>query len=360
MLKSSSRTQAFTLVELLVVIAIIGILVGLLLPAVQAAREAARRMSCGNNMKQLGLAFHNHESTYKYVPAWGKQFSDNDTVAKTGNPFWAIGDDARRQSCLFQLLPYLEASNITDQFDMKKAFVDPRNLPAPWFTTVSASVRINLPTFICPSTPEVPRDYGPYFQAIGCPQPYDLPRSDYCPLRGVDSQVGTCIGLTTANNNMFADSAMLGVSTSGQTAVAGGIITKTNIKFAEVTDGLSNTICLIERAGMQKYYFRGRPLPGSTLLDGGLGLNSSYSDWNLARRVTGLSGANGTNITTARQLGCTIINVLNENNPYSFHSGGVQVLRGDGSVTFMPSTIDNNSFVAWVTRNGGDLANSIE
>ncbi|HUP82046.1 MAG TPA: DUF1559 domain-containing protein, partial [Pirellula sp.] len=85
--------RGFTLVELLVVIAIIGILVGLLLPAVQAAREAARRMQCGNNVKNLGLAFHNYESATKKIPPGGFHNRDGIGAASSSTswgPSWCV------------------------------------------------------------------------------------------------------------------------------------------------------------------------------------------------------------------------------------------------------------------------------
>lgn len=101
------RRSGFTLVELLVVIAIIGILVGLLLPAVQAAREAARRIQCLNNLKQIGLGFHNHHDQFKHWPSGGWDW-DTPPSYLGGSP--ATGND-QRAGWAFQLLPFVEAQN---------------------------------------------------------------------------------------------------------------------------------------------------------------------------------------------------------------------------------------------------------
>ena len=128
------RRAGFTLVELLVVIAIIGILVGLLLPAVQAAREAARRVSCMNNLTQLGLGMHHHEIAMEYLPAG------------VINPDGPIRNEAVGQhvSWVVQLLPYIEQQNVFKHFDQS----------AGAYAEVNQEARgQSLPTMLCPSYP---------------------------------------------------------------------------------------------------------------------------------------------------------------------------------------------------------------
>lgn len=139
------KRSGFTLVELLVVIAIIGVLVGLLLPAVQAAREAARRMSCSNNMKQLGLALHMHHDTVGYFPS--QRDSANAPVTPPQQSWY-------RWSPLASLTPYLEQSAIYEAIDLSKPLYVFSMGPPPGVTThpdLTDKVATRVATFLCPS-----------------------------------------------------------------------------------------------------------------------------------------------------------------------------------------------------------------
>ncbi len=169
---SSPSRRAFTLVELLVVIAIIGVLVGLLLPAVQAAREAARRTQCKNNLKQIGLALHNHENALKVFPTGGaKRWPWMELYAANGTPF---GPAKQGLGWGYQLLPYLEQNAVhnvrkTDQIQ-----------------------QVHIPMYNCPSR----RGATQYTK-----DPYGF-LTDYG-----SAQPGTVAGQCDLSNGTFCDTA---------------------------------------------------------------------------------------------------------------------------------------------------------
>ncbi len=145
MKRNRKHRAGFTLVELLVVIAVIGILVALLLPAVQAAREAARRTSCANNLKQLGLALHLHHDTMKYFPS-----QRDDAFAPTVPHFRSF----YRWSPLALLTPYLEQSNIYNRIDLRQPLYVFSPGPPPSVTAhpdLAEEVAIRVDVFHCPS-----------------------------------------------------------------------------------------------------------------------------------------------------------------------------------------------------------------
>jgi len=139
------RRDGFTLVELLVVIAIIGVLVGLLLPAVQAAREAARRMSCSNNMKQIGLGLHMHHDTMGFFPSQRDNLKA--PVPTSQQSFYRWGP-------LGLLTPFLEQTAIYEAIDLKKPLYLFSMGPPPGVAThpdLAEEVATSVPTFLCPS-----------------------------------------------------------------------------------------------------------------------------------------------------------------------------------------------------------------
>lgn len=219
------KRLGFTLVELLVVIAIIGVMVGLLLPAVQAAREAARRMSCSNNLKQLGIAFHNYHDTNNKMPPGASHLVHSGGQVAAHN--W------HGYSPLTMILPYIEQGVVFEQLVFNERHysgtIVPPALVAP--VTISNNTRIN--TFICPSD-------------------LDWPGGQ----RGV-----TNYGISFGSNRGYN----VGIQDGN-----GFFRRQRDNKFAEILDGLSNTVMLGEfnkgdNTGNQFDYRRdfanGQPFP---------------------------------------------------------------------------------------------------
>jgi prepilin-type N-terminal cleavage/methylation domain-containing protein len=194
-----SRHKAFTLVELLVVIAVIGVLVALLLPAVQAAREAARRIECSNNLKQIGLSLQNYHDVYKQLPAgWIAH-------AATGEPGWGWATHT---------LPFLEHGVIYDQISVMLPISHPANL---------ATRQTSLPSYRCPSDSRG-SDLMVLLEdeATGSPL-FSVARANYVGL----------FGTLEIEDDPFAGN--------------GVFYQNSRVRFADILDGLSTTLVVGER-----------------------------------------------------------------------------------------------------------------
>lgn len=233
---SRRKPAGFTLVELLVVIAIIGILVGLLLPAVQAAREAARRMSCSNNFKQVGLALHNYHSAYKRLPMHGGG-TGIDYIAGNTLAFYSPRTNQKSLSFLVGLMPFMEQQALWGIISNRLG-TDPLGNPIippwqpmgpkpqggqygyrPWVT--------EIPTLRCPSDP-----------GGGLPA---QARTNYAANIG-DSAVSTRIGMTNFLHGDYQQPNII-QATAVNRWQRGMFVTRKFTRFRDVLDGLSNTIC---------------------------------------------------------------------------------------------------------------------
>jgi len=345
-----SQKAGFTLVELLVVIAIIGTLVGLLLPAVQAAREAARRSQCANNMKQLGMAMQNLESSKKYMPTWCVELLPSEAPANPANPLFGVTADARKPIAVMgQLLAYAEGNTVANLFNFQRPLLDPINMMPPWPGAQNQTAAFApQQVYLCPSTPVVPDTYyADYFSQLGllsAGSTMKMPRTDYVPVRGIQGSLAVCAGLPNAST----ENGMLGSSDPK---------TKRRVKIAEVIDGLSKTVLFIEEAGKQSQFFKGKQVPVSNP-NNDVALNSLYLEWNVARQTRGLAGASGATPADRIAPGCAIVNIFNLDNPYSFHPQGVSYVRGDGSVAFMSQDIDPAIYCAMISRDGGEAVSN--
>ena len=333
-IRSHGGRTGFTLIELLVVIAIIGVLIGLLLPAVQKVREAANRMSCSNNLKQIGLAFHNYHDTYSAFPP--------DRVAMNW-PTWAV-----------VVLPFLEQGNVYSLWNIQKRYYE-QNGPA---GAAGDPCPYNIKTYFCPSRrsmPTSPSQPVPSAENLaGGAQPRGGGMSDYAVCGGTNGANGAIqegAAWVTSPAGLNPDTIPNGTP-AGPLVPLGTLVVsfRSLTSLATITDGTSNTFLAGEK------YIYPTDLNGGTTTDESV-YSSGNGQENGFRRFVGQSG------TTYRYLAPTIADPgtnfgLNTKKWVdkafgSWHPGVCQFVFCDGSVKSIPVTIDINTLQLLGVYNDG-------
>jgi prepilin-type N-terminal cleavage/methylation domain-containing protein/prepilin-type processing-associated H-X9-DG protein len=312
---SMMRKRGFTLVELLVVIAIIGILVGLLLPAVQAAREAARRMQCSNNLKQLGLAMHNHHDTFKKLP-----------------PMTASG--CCWGTWLLPTMPFIEQQNMYNLYQnyggsdtvssgfpaasTATASPYPRYGGAPNTTNITQK---RLPSFSCPS--------DKFNAPIG-----NITSHNYAVMTGNGNSGNAGAGPAPLPTGYILRVGMFppGILEHVTPVTSPPVKANNKSKFGDVSDGLSNTVMITE-----VLQGTGTDLRGFSWWVGGAGVSSFYTP---NTKTPDRLFQNCTTDPTIN-LPCVVDAAFPLNAARSRHTGGINAAMGDGSVRFVSDGIDS-------------------
>ena len=309
------KPRGFTLIELLVVIAIIATLVAILLPAVQQAREAARRSTCKNNLKQLGLAMHNYHDTYNTLPPGYVDLRSNPGTST------ALADNQGHWAWSALILPYMELGNVYDALR-----------PGPLTATQAMSsaqtvMQTPVASFRCPS------DDGPDLHDLSIAAGYAIVNTSNA------NRALPVSNYVVSNNTTNCRQAGPSTGTDGTSGAVGPFYRDSSVRFANITDGLSNTILIGERA----YNINNRPMKAGSLY----AVRDDLRLGPLAQDTGSATTVNQGLLTVTGSVRVGINPILTTNDSYSNgayssrHKGGAQFTMGDGSVRFISETIWN-------------------
>lgn len=367
--------KGFTLIELLVVIAIIAVLVALLLPAVQQAREASRRTHCKNNLKNIGIALHNHHDTQGFLPGLALCGAGPEDYNPGMQNIWY---QFRHTPPSVYLLPYIDQANLFNQWNINLAGTNNTTPGLPGGLTNLQLASRPLPIFSCPSMPE------PVNPVFACYSSYGWSRGSYdihAPRQPSDiggDITGGAYGWTK-HDGVFVvawDGGLVPSQAAAYVARHAADPTWWNEHseckqhFRDITDGLSNTIAVGELHHNLKGYTT-TTVNGVSI--GSVATNSSgptawgadggdyYCEGTMNVRINKLEGPYYTRaMTTGKDV--TNLRDVTFNSPlFSFrstHAGGTQFLYCDGSVKFITENIDMATYKALGSRAGAEQINN--